>query len=59
VKDVERYKRFVSTTVTTLMVISMVFCWIVCLYHWVYLQTGYFYICRYRSDFLQEVDFEL
>lgn len=50
VKDVERFKKFVNSSVTALMVISMMFCWVILAYHWVYLQTGRFYICRTRSD---------
>jgi hypothetical protein len=59
VKDVERYKKFVNSSVTALMIISMLFCWIVLVYHWAYLQTGYFYVVRTRSDILVEIDFEV
>jgi hypothetical protein len=37
VKDVERYKKFVNSSVTALMVVSMLFCWIILVYHWAYL----------------------
>lgn len=59
IKDVERYKKWVQSSVTSLMIISMAFCLIILIYHWVYLQVGgRFYIARTRQDYMKEVDFE-
>ena len=59
VRDVERYKKFVNSSVTALMVVSMLFCWVILVYHWAYLQTGHYFICRTRNDMLVEIDFEV
>lgn len=60
IKDVERYKKFATSSVTALMVIAMVFLWIILFYHWFKLQygAGPFKIGRTRETFITTIDFE-
>mmetsp|Transcript_24442 Transcript_24442/g.30412 ORF Transcript_24442/g.30412 Transcript_24442/m.30412 type:complete len:147 (-) Transcript_24442:598-1038(-) len=58
VKNLERYKKFVSTTVICLMALAMIYNVVVYVLMIKNLQTDKYYIARTRQNITREIDFE-
>jgi FlaG/FlaF family flagellin (archaellin) len=47
---VERYKKWVHSSVAVCMVIAIIIMLAVLIYHWVFLQLDYYYIVKWREE---------